>query len=70
MHRDLWVRSKYLVIKHQAPIMAAMLQSDVWSMGVVLYELATLKHPFEAPNMRVLIQKIIKGRPGQQNGLA
>jgi NIMA (never in mitosis gene a)-related kinase len=42
------------------------LQSDVWSLGVVLYEMTTFRHPFEAPNMRALIQKIIKGRPYQQ----
>ncbi|GFR44775.1 hypothetical protein Agub_g6107 [Astrephomene gubernaculifera] len=36
-------------------------KSDIWSLGCVLYELATLKHAFEAPNMRALIQKIIKG---------
>ena len=33
-------------------------KSDVWSAGVVLYELATLQRPFEAQNMRALIQKV------------
>ncbi|KAG1679537.1 hypothetical protein FOA52_011139 [Chlamydomonas sp. UWO 241] len=36
-------------------------KSDVWSLGCVLYELTTLKHAFEAPNMRALIQKIVRG---------
>ncbi|KAG1653257.1 hypothetical protein FOA52_009202 [Chlamydomonas sp. UWO 241] len=37
-------------------------KSDVWSLGCVLYELATQQHAFEAPNMRALIQKIVTGR--------
>ncbi|XP_055893460.1 serine/threonine-protein kinase Nek1-like isoform X1 [Biomphalaria glabrata] len=36
-------------------------KSDIWSMGCVLYELTTLKHAFEAPNMKNLVLKIIRG---------
>ncbi|RUS85205.1 hypothetical protein EGW08_007031 [Elysia chlorotica] len=36
-------------------------KSDVWSMGCVLYELTTLKHAFEAGNMKNLVLKIIRG---------
>ncbi|XP_064608528.1 serine/threonine-protein kinase Nek1-like isoform X2 [Liolophura sinensis] len=36
-------------------------KSDVWSLGCVLYELATLKHAFESGNMKNLVLKIIRG---------
>lgn len=35
--------------------------SDVWSLGVVLYELCALKPPFNADNLKMLALKIIKG---------
>eukprot|EP00607_Mallomonas_marina_P000565 CAMPEP_0182425402 /NCGR_PEP_ID=MMETSP1167-20130531/11842_1 /TAXON_ID=2988 /ORGANISM="Mallomonas Sp, Strain CCMP3275" /LENGTH=353 /DNA_ID=CAMNT_0024606111 /DNA_START=143 /DNA_END=1201 /DNA_ORIENTATION=+ len=34
-------------------------KSDVWALGVVLYECCTLAHPFEARNQCALIMKII-----------
>ncbi len=34
-------------------------KSDVWALGVVLYEMMMLKHPFLAPNMKQLLMKII-----------
>lgn len=34
--------------------------SDVWALGVVLYELMTLKHPFNANDMKSLMHRILK----------
>ncbi|XP_066562493.1 serine/threonine-protein kinase Nek5 isoform X3 [Amia ocellicauda] len=36
-------------------------KTDVWSLGCVLYELCTLKHPFEGSNLRQLVVKICRG---------
>ncbi|CAG9318195.1 unnamed protein product [Blepharisma stoltei] len=40
-------------------------KADVWSLGCVLYELCTLNHPFEAENIAVLANSIIKNDPEQ-----
>ncbi|GET87175.1 protein kinase, putative [Leishmania tarentolae] len=34
-------------------------RSDVWALGVVLYEMLTLKHPFNAKDMKGLLQRIL-----------
>ncbi|EGR27184.1 protein kinase domain protein [Ichthyophthirius multifiliis] len=34
---------------------------DIWSLGVLIYELCALKQPFDAGNMHALVLKIIKG---------
>eukprot|EP01064_Diplonema_japonicum_P013852 TRINITY_DN21394_c0_g1_i1.p1 TRINITY_DN21394_c0_g1~~TRINITY_DN21394_c0_g1_i1.p1 ORF type:complete len:816 (+),score=253.82 TRINITY_DN21394_c0_g1_i1:91-2448(+) len=36
-------------------------KSDIWALGCVLYEITTLQHAFEGQNMKILMQKIIKG---------
>lgn len=37
-------------------------KSDVWALGVVLYECCTQKHPFDADNQGALILKILRGK--------
>ena len=37
-------------------------KSDVWALGCVLYEMATLKHPFEANSLSALATKIMRGK--------
>lgn len=36
-------------------------KSDVWALGCILYEMATLNHAFDGNNMKALVQKILKG---------
>lgn len=35
--------------------------SDVWAMGCILFEMAALRVPFDAPNIRALVTKITRG---------
>ena len=35
-------------------------KSDVWSLGIILYELCTLKHAFSADNLLGLVFKIVQ----------
>ncbi|XDC78725.1 hypothetical protein R6Z07F_009898 [Ovis aries] len=37
-------------------------KTDIWSLGCVLYELCTLRHPFEGNNLQQLVLKICQAR--------
>jgi NIMA (never in mitosis gene a)-related kinase len=37
-------------------------KSDVWALGCILYELATLKHAFNAENLLGLVFKIVQDK--------
>ena len=37
-------------------------KSDIWSIGVMLYELCALKPPFEGMNMHFLAMNIVRGK--------
>jgi NIMA (never in mitosis gene a)-related kinase 1/4/5 len=43
-------------------------KSDVWSMGVLLYELCALAPPFTANSLQFLALKIVKGSYSQISG--
>ena len=36
-------------------------KSDVWALGCVLYEMATLRHAFDAASLNGLASKIMRG---------
>jgi len=39
------------------------LKSDSWALGCIIYELATLKRPFDAKNLPSIVMKICHGDP-------
>lgn len=47
---------KYIIV------LCLLLQSDVWALGCCAYEMATLKHAFNAKDMNSLVYRIIEGK--------
>jgi len=39
----------------------ANVQSDIWALGCILYEMASLKRTFDGSNLPALVNKIMKG---------
>jgi len=37
-------------------------KSDMWSLGVCLYVVSSLRHPFEASNLAALVMKVLRGQ--------
>lgn len=44
-------------------------KSDIWSMGVVLYELCNLQHAFQGESLMGVMYKIVEGNPPKLSGL-
>jgi len=36
-------------------------KSDIWSLGVILFELCALKYPFNGENINMLALRIVRG---------
>ncbi|KAK6296711.1 hypothetical protein J4Q44_G00328530 [Coregonus suidteri] len=67
LHRDLKTQN-ILLDKHQMIVKIELCEgkpynqkSDIWALGCVLYELASLKRAFEAANLPALVLKIMSG---------
>eukprot|EP01062_Namystynia_karyoxenos_P036425 TRINITY_DN2652_c0_g5_i1.p1 TRINITY_DN2652_c0_g5~~TRINITY_DN2652_c0_g5_i1.p1 ORF type:complete len:495 (+),score=120.32 TRINITY_DN2652_c0_g5_i1:121-1605(+) len=48
---ELWRRKRYSK------------KADIWAMGIVLYELMSLRKPFEAPDLPEMMSRVVSGEP-------
>ncbi|PIK43579.1 putative serine/threonine-protein kinase Nek4 [Apostichopus japonicus] len=55
LHRDLKTQNIFLT-------KSKIIKSDVWALGCCVYEMATLKHAFNAKDMNSLVYKILRGK--------
>ena len=47
---------------NEEDFLSSYFQSDVWALGCCVYEMATLKHAFNARDMNSLVYKILRGK--------
>jgi len=60
---DEWVGSPLYMSPEQIRLEPATGQSDLFSLGVVAYQLLTGRHPFEASNLEAIHHRILNTRP-------